>query len=114
MDQNNKCNLKCRMCGFSDPRVDSLTAYDMPRELYDSIRRGARFENVIRNIALFQSMRRERGAALPRLRIHHVLSDLNIHAFDSFLDLVEELGPEMIEVRTLADLGQIELRPHAD
>jgi len=194
MDQNNKCNLKCRMCGFSDPRVDSLTAYDMPRELYESIaaqlfprivylslslltepfmtrdfpdrcdavreygvpfsdivtngtlltpraieklidarisrltvsidggtkelyehiRRGARFENVIRNIALFQSMRRERGAALPRLRIHHVLSDANIHAFDSFLDLVEELGPEMIEVRTLADLGQIELRPHAD
>ena len=24
MDQNNKCNLRCRMCGFSDPRVDGL------------------------------------------------------------------------------------------
>lgn len=190
MDQNNKCNLKCRMCGFSDPRVDALPQYDMPRELYDviaaqlfprtayltlslltepfmtrdfpdrlravrdygvpfsdiytngtlltaraiekmidaqisrltvsidggtkelyeDIRRGARFETVVRNIRLFQSMR---GDALPRLRIHHVLSDANVDAFDDMLAFVEEIRPEMFEVRTLADLGQIELRPHA-
>jgi len=194
MDQNNKCNLRCRMCGFSDPRVAALASYDLPRELYDSIarqlfprvaylalslmtepfmtrdfpdrlaavrehevpfsdiitngtlltaraiekmidarinrltvsidggtkelyehiRRGARFENVVRNIFLLQSMKRERGATLPRLRINHVLCDANIHAFDDFLALVEELGAEMIEVRTLSDMGQLELRPHAD
>lgn len=192
MDQNNKCNLKCRMCGFNDPRVAALASYDLPRALYDSIarqlfprtaylalslmtepfmtrdfpdrlhlvreygvpfsdiitngtmltpraiektieagitrltvsidggtkelyehiRRGARFENVVRNICLLQSMKRECGAALPRLRINHVLCDANIHAFDDFLSLVEELGAEMIEVRTLSDMGQLELRPH--
>jgi len=37
MDQNNKCNLRCRMCGFSDPRVANLPTYDMPRWLYDRI-----------------------------------------------------------------------------
>ena len=37
MDQNNRCNLKCRMCGFSDARVDSLAKYDMPRWLFDAI-----------------------------------------------------------------------------
>lgn len=37
MDQNNKCNLRCRMCGFSDPRVGSLAKYDMPRWLYDRV-----------------------------------------------------------------------------
>ena len=191
MDQNNKCNLKCRMCGFSDPRVASLASYDLPRELFDSIARqlfprtaylalslmtepfmtrdfpdrlhlvrdlgvpfsdiitngtlltaraiekmidaqisrltvsidggtkelyesirvGAKFENVVRNIGLFRSMR---GTALPRLRINHVLCDANIDAFDDFLALVEELGAEMIEVRTLSDMGQLELRPHAD
>jgi radical SAM protein with 4Fe4S-binding SPASM domain len=37
MDQNNKCNLSCRMCGFSDPRVQSLATYDMPRWLFDRI-----------------------------------------------------------------------------
>lgn len=37
MDQNNKCNLRCRMCGFADPRVESLSAYDMPRPLFEAI-----------------------------------------------------------------------------
>jgi radical SAM protein with 4Fe4S-binding SPASM domain len=39
MDQNNRCNLKCRMCGFSDPRVADLPKYDMPPELFDTIAR---------------------------------------------------------------------------
>src|SRR5215471_1959510 len=37
MDQNNRCNLKCRMCGFSDPRLAAVRKYDMPRALFDSI-----------------------------------------------------------------------------
>lgn len=37
MDQNNKCNLRCRMCGFADPRVEALAARDLPRPLFDAI-----------------------------------------------------------------------------
>ena len=37
MDQNNRCNLRCRMCGFSDSRVGALAKYDMPRTLFDRI-----------------------------------------------------------------------------
>jgi radical SAM protein with 4Fe4S-binding SPASM domain len=37
MDQNNKCNLRCKTCGFSDPRVEAVPKYDMPRGLYDLI-----------------------------------------------------------------------------
>ena len=37
MDQNNRCNLKCRMCGFSDARVAALRKYDMPRAMFDAI-----------------------------------------------------------------------------
>ena len=37
MDQNTRCNLKCRMCGFSDARVDALPKYDMPRALFERI-----------------------------------------------------------------------------
>ena len=37
MDQNNRCNLKCKMCGFSDARVAAVPKYDMPRALFDSI-----------------------------------------------------------------------------
>jgi radical SAM protein with 4Fe4S-binding SPASM domain len=37
LDQNNKCNLKCRMCGFSDPRVASLPRFDLPFPLFRKI-----------------------------------------------------------------------------
>ena len=37
MDQNNKCNLRCLMCGFSDSRVAALPKYDMPRWLFERI-----------------------------------------------------------------------------
>jgi radical SAM protein with 4Fe4S-binding SPASM domain len=37
MDQNNRCNLRCRMCGFSDPRVPALPKYDMPAWLFERI-----------------------------------------------------------------------------
>jgi MoaA/NifB/PqqE/SkfB family radical SAM enzyme len=190
MDQNNRCNLRCRMCGFVDPRVREVASYDMPgalfesiaaqlfprtsylalslmtepfmtrdfpdrlclvrehgvpfsdiitnglllneraiakvldagisrltvsidggtKKLYESIRLGARFEHVVRNVRLFQSMR---GDAPTRLRINHVLMPQNANAFDEFLALVEELGPEMIEVRTLSTMGG-EIDPTAD
>lgn len=37
MDQNNKCNLRCLMCGFADERVTDLPPREMSRPLFDSI-----------------------------------------------------------------------------
>lgn len=37
MDQNNRCNLRCRMCGFSDARVAGLPKYDLPEWLFERI-----------------------------------------------------------------------------
>lgn len=37
MDQNNKCNLRCRMCAFSDPRVMTIKKYDMPFWLLERV-----------------------------------------------------------------------------
>lgn len=39
MDQNNLCNLRCRMCAFSDPRVAELAKLQMPIELFEKIAR---------------------------------------------------------------------------
>jgi radical SAM protein with 4Fe4S-binding SPASM domain len=194
MDQNNRCNLKCKMCGFSDARIGAIPKYDMPRWLFDSIaaqvfpktnililsiltepfmtpdfpdrlgavrtfgvpfsevitngtlltesvitkvldaeitcltvsidggtketyeaiRTGARFENVIAKVRLFQTMRAERGVALPRLRINHVLSEPNIDHFDEFLSLMEELHPEKIGVRTVSRMSNAVLQESAD
>jgi radical SAM protein with 4Fe4S-binding SPASM domain len=180
MDQNNKCNLRCIMCGFSDPRVRQIPKYDMPlwlfdkiaREVfpsakylalsclteplmtrdfperldllkkyavpfteiitngsllnesiiikmieagisrvaisldgatpavYESIRVGAKFNKVISNIRLLNAIKKEKRSALPGLRINHVILDMNIDEFDSFLDLAESLETQAIDVRT--------------
>jgi len=194
MDQNNKCNLRCLMCGFSDSRVAGLPQYDMPRRLYDRIARevfpranyvclslmtepfmtrdfpdrlsrvrefdvpfseiitngtlltaescariiearisrvivsidggtadifetirvGARFDRVLRNFELLRETRDRAGAELPRLRINHVLSELNIDAFDSFLSLLERLRPEEMAVRTISRMSDAVLQESKD
>ena len=194
MDQNNRCNLRCRMCGFSDSRVDALPKYDMPRWLFDSIaaqvfpftnililsiltepfmtldfpdrlesvrrfgvpfseiitngtllnraniaevldaeitcltvsidggtketyeavRTGARFEDVLANVRLFQSMRGERRASLPQLRINHVLSELNIDSFAAFLELVSAIRPEKMGVRTVSRMSNAVIQESRD
>ncbi|MGH9419038.1 MAG: hypothetical protein ACRD3J_03625, partial [Thermoanaerobaculia bacterium] len=37
IEQNNTCNLKCRMCGFSDARVAAVPRYHMPAAVYEAI-----------------------------------------------------------------------------
>jgi len=194
MDQNNKCNLRCRMCGFSDPRVAALPSYDMPRwlfdkiaaevfpranyvclslltepfmtrdftarlfaprdagvpfvevitngtllnaesreavvearlsrvifsidggtkEIFEAIRVGARFERVLENFKLLRATRSARGSPTPSLRINHVLSELNIDAFDDFLALARDLQPDEIAVRTISRMSNAELQESHD
>ncbi len=37
IEQNNTCNLKCTMCGFSDPRAADVPRYHMPTPVFDRI-----------------------------------------------------------------------------
>jgi radical SAM protein with 4Fe4S-binding SPASM domain len=181
MDQNNKCNLRCIMCGFSDPRVRSLPKYDMPfrvfekiarevfprakylalsclteplmtrdfsrrldllktypvpfteivtngtlltkkiaeklievpvtriaisidsavPETYESIRIGARFKKLMHNIRMLADMKEERKSEMPELRINHVISKVNMDEFRTFLDFVESIHAQAIDVRTV-------------
>ena len=191
MDQNNKCNLRCRTCGFSDDRVGGIAKYDMPEELFariaeevfphakylclsimtepfmtrsfpdrlrlvraagvpfsdiitngtlltpricetlfevklsrltfsidggtkevfERLRTGARFEQVIANVRLFQAMRPADG---PWLRVNHVLSEPNIDHFEDFLELMEELRPEQIAVRTVSRMSNAAIQETYD
>jgi len=194
MDQNNKCNLRCLTCGFSDARVPALGKYDMPRWLYDRIaaevfphcrhvclslmtepfmtrdfpdrlmalreyevpfsevhtngtlltaraiektldarmnriifsidggtkavyeglRPGARFEQVLANWNALRSARDSRGQTLPALRINHVLSEPNIDTFDRFLALAEELKADELGVRTVARMSEAKIQQSTD
>lgn len=185
MDQNNKCNLKCRMCGFSDLRVGGLPKFDLPmalfekivdeilprtrylalscmtealmtrdfperiallpragvpftelitngtlltdriieailavplsriavsidgatKETFEAVRPGAIFEKVIANVRRFSELKAQAGAVLPALRINHVVSELNEAEFPRFLELVESLSPQAIDVRTIVRMS---------
>jgi radical SAM protein with 4Fe4S-binding SPASM domain len=37
MDQTNSCNLRCRFCGMSDPRLSKMDRHDMPLWLFEKI-----------------------------------------------------------------------------
>lgn len=181
IELNNTCNLKCRMCGFSDSRVAAVPRYHMPtrvfetiarevfpsttyvhmslmtepfmtadfadrlmlvrqygvpcsrvvtngtlltektiekvldsqittltfsidggtKEIYEDIRIGARFETVLTKIELFRKLRAKRGATLPRLQINHVLMERNVEHFERFLELLDSIRPEQVDVRTI-------------
>ena len=84
------------------------------KEIYESIRTGANFEHVVANVALLRTRRRERNARLPRLRINHVLSELNIDHFDAFLGLVESLEAEEVAVRTVSRMSEAVIQESTD
>ena len=194
MDQNNKCNLRCQMCGFSDSRVSALPKYDLPRwaydkiaaelfpharyvclslmtepfmtrdfperlaavrrygvpfgevitngtlltpaaiervlasglsrvivsidggtkEVFEQVRAGANFGQVTANFAELRKRRDQRGLRLPKLRINHVLSELNIDHFDSFLRLAESLGTDEVAVRTVSRMSNAIIQENTD
>ncbi len=185
IEQNNTCNLKCRMCGFSDSRVAAIPRYHMPtwlfesiarqvfpsttylhmslmtepfmtpdfpdrlklvreyevpysrvvtngtlltertiekildsqittltfsidggtKEVYEAIRIGGGFEDVLAKIDLFKKLRHRRGTLLPRLQINHVLMQRNVEHFEEFLALLEFIRPDQVDVRTVEPMS---------
>ena len=37
IELNNTCNLKCRMCGFADPRAAAVPRFHMPAQMFETI-----------------------------------------------------------------------------
>jgi len=81
------------------------------KEVFDFLRPGAKFEQVIGNVRLFLKMRRPGG---PALRVNHVLSEPNIDHFEEFLALMEELHPDQIAVRTVSRMSEAEIQEPFD
>lgn len=71
------------------------------KELYERIRVGAKFDLVLKNIELFKALRAGRGARLPMLQVNHVLMEENIDHVDEFLELLDVIRPEQVDVRTI-------------
>jgi len=66
------------------------------KETYESIRKGARFEQLIRNLKRLQAIKREVGSPYPRLKFHFAMMRRNIHELPAFVEMARELGAEEI------------------
>ncbi|MGR0482552.1 MAG: radical SAM protein [Candidatus Electronema sp. V4] len=177
VDTNWLCNLKCRMCHFSDPSLKTLppmridlfqkiandifpkalwlymscraepfmtknfgdflkiaSRYNVPhfgvmtngqllnedrinelidcnvkelgvsidgatRETYEMIRINGKFERLLDNLALLNSIKKKRKSKYPLLRLNYVVMKENVNELVNFIDVVSPFEPDRINVR---------------
>lgn len=71
------------------------------KHTYESIRKGASFDKLIKNIDYLNKRKKKIGSTLPRLQFNIVLMQSNIAELDGFIDLAEKLNVEWIAARHL-------------
>jgi MoaA/NifB/PqqE/SkfB family radical SAM enzyme len=72
--------------------------------LYESIRKGARFDVVIGNIAALHELKQRLGLRAPRMMMVFVLmtgAQQNYHELPAFIDLAHSLGVEQVIAKNL-------------
>ncbi len=74
----------------------SISMDGATKETYESIRKGARFETLIRNLQRLKQLKETLRSPYPRVRFHFALMRRNIAEIPAFVDLVHELGGELI------------------
>jgi len=62
------------------------------KETYESIKIGAKYENVINNIKSFIRLKKEMGSPLPEIMFRFILTKKNIAEAPAYLDFINSLG----------------------
>ncbi len=84
-------------------------------ETYERIRRGARFDPVIKNVQRMAELKQKRGVNHPKLNIGYILTNHNYHQLPDLVNLAADIGVEEINVwplqgvETYADIGDLSL-----
>lgn len=74
----------------------SISMDGATKETYESIRKGARFETLIRNLQRLKQLKETLQSPYPRVRFHFALMRRNIHEVPAFVERARELGGEFI------------------
>ncbi|MEY2584719.1 MAG: hypothetical protein QOD80_745 [Verrucomicrobiota bacterium] len=81
-----------------------ISADGARKETYERIRRGARFETLLRNIRYLARRKQELERSSPTLQFNVVLMQSNLEELELYVDLAEELGVEWIAARHLLQI----------
>ena len=68
------------------------------KETYERIRRGAKFETVIKNIKLLQAIKRKHKSTKPAVMLNFVMQPDNIDELLDFIDLAAELQVDSVNL----------------
>jgi len=71
------------------------------RETFEKIRKGASFEKIVSNIALFNSLKKELGSADPEVCLTTVLMRSNIEEFPEIVRLAGQFGIHSMVCKSL-------------
>lgn len=66
------------------------------KETFESVRRGAHWDEVTHHVREFSRIRREKGSAKPMLAMNFALMKENAHEALAFIHLARELGADMV------------------
>ena len=86
-----------------------ISADGATKETYERIRRGARFETLLRNIQYLTDRKQELQRSSPRLQFNVVLMKSNLEELEHYVDLAEQLGVEWIAARHLLQITGLEM-----
>lgn len=82
--------------------TDLMVSLDSPRKkTYETIRRGARLDRVLKNLDFLLTARAKAGRALPRLRFNVTLMRSNIEEVEELVTLAADLGVSLLDFRHL-------------
>ena len=79
------------------------------KETYEYVRRGARFDRLVRNLEYLSARKRELGQSWPRLQFNIVLMQKNLEELPLFVDLAERVGVDWIAARHLLVMKGLEM-----
>jgi MoaA/NifB/PqqE/SkfB family radical SAM enzyme len=71
--------------------IDGATA-----STYEDIRRGAKFDRLLANLALLQRLKRKRRVSHPRVRFNFVMMRSNVEELPALTELAAELGATQV------------------
>jgi len=72
------------------------------KETYEKMRKGGKFEQVIKNIESVVKEKKKQRSLKPLIELQLIVTKINEHELQSFSQLAKELGVDKVEFKTLA------------
>jgi molybdenum cofactor biosynthesis enzyme MoaA len=82
-----------------------VSVHGTRQETYESLMKGAKWQRLHDNLALIDTVRRERNSSLPKIRLNYTVNNDNAEQMAELMAVFGPYGIDTIQIRPIADLG---------